>query len=155
MLGVHSHRLESLQKKALRFMTNSSYLAHTIPLLIKHGLLNVRDMYKLKLLKFYYKLSYNLLPPYFNNDIKIIEQKPVRDLRYQYIHAPLGKRVYAECSPPFQLIKLINSLKKILMTPFWKILPKRVIHITVLLTCFLDTYDPIRRIEKCYVCQFQ
>ena len=91
--GVHSHRLESLQKKALRFMTNSSYLAHTTPLLIKHGLLNVGDMYKLKLLKFYYKLLYDLLPPYFYNYIKIIEHKPIRDLRYQCIHAPVVKRV--------------------------------------------------------------
>ena len=109
--GIHSHKLELLQKKALRLMTNSNYLAHTTPLLIKHGLLNVRDMYKLKLLKFYYKLSYDLLPPYFNKYIKIIEQKPARDLRFQYIHAPLVKRVYAECSPLFQLIKLINSLR--------------------------------------------
>ena len=67
--GIHSHKLELLQKKALRLMTNSNYLAHTTPLLIKHGLLNVRDMYKLKLLKFYYKLSYDLLPPYFNKYI--------------------------------------------------------------------------------------
>ena len=116
--GVHSHRVESLQKKALRFMTNSNYLAHTTLLLIKHGLFNVRDMYKSKLLKFYYKLSYDLQPPYFNNYIKIIEQKHVRDLGYQYIHAPLVKRVYAECSPLFQLIKLINSLKMMLMAPF-------------------------------------
>ena len=52
------------------------------------------DMYKLKLLKFYYKLSYDLLPPYFNKYIEIIEQKPARDLRFQYIHALLVKRVY-------------------------------------------------------------
>ena len=109
--GVHSHRLDPLQKKALRFMTNNSYLAHTTPLLIKHGLLNVGDIYKLKLLKFYYKLSYDLLPPYFNNYIEISKQKPAGDLRYKYIHAPLVKRVYAECSSLFQLIKLINSLK--------------------------------------------
>ena len=64
--GVDCHKLETLQKKALRFMTNSSYVAHTAPLLIRHGLLSVTDMYKLKLLKFYYKLSYDLLPPYFN-----------------------------------------------------------------------------------------
>ena len=51
-------------------MTNSGYIAHTTPLLIKHGLLNVRDMYKLKLLKFYYKLAYDLLPPYFNYTLK-------------------------------------------------------------------------------------
>ena len=64
--GVHVHKLELLHKKDIRFMTNSSYIAHTTPLLIKHGLLNVGDMYKLKLLKFYYKLAYDLLPPYFN-----------------------------------------------------------------------------------------
>ena len=103
--------LNFYNKKALRFMTNSGYIAHTTPLLIKHVLLNVRDMYKLKMLKFYYKLAYDLLPPYFNYYTEVIEQKPVRILRHHYIHAPLIKRVYVERSPLFQLIKLINSLK--------------------------------------------
>ena len=157
--GTHSHKLELLQKRALRFMTNSSYRAHTTPLLIKHGLLNVRDMYKLKLLKFYYKLSYDLLPPYFNNYIDIIEQKPARDLRFQFIHAPLVKRVYAECSPLFQLIKLINSLKNDANDTILKKIDEKshsnngfAFNVT---RCFLDTYDPICRIENCYVCKFQ
>ena len=87
-------------------MTNNSYRAHTTPLLIKHSLLNVRDIYKLKLLKFYYKLSYDLLPPYFNNYIDIIEQKPARDLRFQFIHAPLVKRVYANVALFYNLSNL-------------------------------------------------
>ena len=62
-------------------MTNSSYIAHTAPLFIQHGVLRVTDMYKLKLLKFYYKLSYNLLPPYFANYSETLEQKPICDLR--------------------------------------------------------------------------
>ena len=84
-------------------MTNSSYIAHTAPLFIQHGVLRVTDtcMYKLKLLKFYYKLSYNLLPPYFNNYSETLEQKPIRDLRQNLIHGPLIKRVYAEYSPLF------------------------------------------------------
>ena len=73
--------LNFYRKKSLRFMTNSGYIAHTTSLLIKQGLLNVRDMYKLKLLKFHYKLSYDLLPPYFNYYIEVIDQKPVRNLR--------------------------------------------------------------------------
>ena len=155
--GIHSHKLELLQKKALRLMTNSNYLAYTTPLLIKHGLLNVRDMYKLKLLKFYYKLLYDLLPPYFNKYIEIIEQKPARDLRFQYIHAPLVKRVYAECSPLFQLIKLINSLRNDSNdTILKKIVEKShsyngfAFNVT---RTFLDNYDPICRTEKCYVCK--
>ena len=145
--------LNICKKKALRFMTNSGYIAHTTPLLIKHGLLNVRDMYKLKLLKFYYKLSYDLLPPYFNHYIEIIEQKPIRNLRQHYIHAPLIKRVYAECSPLFQLIKLINCLKSYVNdTVLNKIAEKShsynrfAFNVT---RTILDTYDPIRRIMLC------
>ena len=37
--GFDCHKLEILQKKALRFMTNSSYIAHTAPLFIQHGVL--------------------------------------------------------------------------------------------------------------------
>ena len=80
-------------------------------MLVKHGLLHVHDMFKLKLLKFYYKLSYDLLPPYFITYSEILTQNPPRELRHNYIHAPLVKRVYSECSPLFQLIKLINFLK--------------------------------------------
>ena len=77
--------LNFCKKKALRFMINSGYINlhctyiifFPFTLLIKHGLLNVRDMYKLKLLKFYYRLSYDLLPPHFNHYIEVIEQKPV------------------------------------------------------------------------------
>ena len=96
-----------------RFMTTSiNYIAHTAPLFIQHGVLRVTDMYKLKLLKFFYKLSYNLLPTYFDNYSETLEQNPIRDLRQNLIHGPLIKRVYAECSPLFQLVKLTNTLKK-------------------------------------------
>ena len=106
--------LSILQKKAIRLITNSNYSAHTTPLFIELGLLQkviVQDMFKLKLLKFYYKLSYDLVPSYFQTYREVIEREPTRDLRQHCIHPPLIKRVYAECSPLIQLIKLINSLK--------------------------------------------
>ena len=37
--GIHSHKLELLQKKALRLMTNSNYLAHTINFLLSYHLI--------------------------------------------------------------------------------------------------------------------
>ena len=114
-------------------------------------------MYKLKLVKFYYKLSYDLLPPYFNKYIEIIEQKPARDLRFQYIHAPLVKRVYAECSPLFQLIKRINSLRNDPNdTIFKNIVEKSHSYNGFAFNAtrtFLDKYDPICRTDKCYVCK--
>ena len=65
--GAESYRIELLQKIAICLITNSSYTAHTTPLFIELGLLKVQDMFKLKLLKFYYKLSSNLLPQYFES----------------------------------------------------------------------------------------
>ena len=97
--GVESHRVEPLQKKAIHLITNSNYSAHTTPLFIELGLLKVQDMFKLTLLKFYYKLSYDLLPSYFQTYCEVIEREPTRDLRQHCIYPPLIKRVYAECSP--------------------------------------------------------
>ena len=109
--GVESHRVGPLQKKAFCLITNSTYSAHTTPLFIELCLLKVQDMFKLKLLKFYYKLSYDLLPSYFQTYREVIDREPTCDLRQHCIHPPLIKRVYAECSPLIQLIKLSNSLK--------------------------------------------
>ena len=82
--GVESHRVEPLQKKAIPLITNSNYSAHTTPLFIELRLLKVQDMSKLKLLKFYYKLSYDLLPSYFQTYSEVIEHEPTRDLRQHH-----------------------------------------------------------------------
>ena len=79
--GVESHRIEPLKKKAIRLITNSNYSAHTTPLFIELGLLKVQVMFKLKLLKFCYKLSYDLLPSYFQTYRHVIEREPTRDFR--------------------------------------------------------------------------
>ena len=100
--GVESHRIEPLQKKAIRLITNNNYSAHTTPLFIELGLLKVQDMFNFKLLKFYYKLSYDLVPSYFQTYREVIEREPTRDLRQHCIHPPLIRRVYAECSPLIQ-----------------------------------------------------
>ena len=100
--GVETHRVESLQNKAIRLITNSNYSAHTTPLFIELGLLKVQDMFKLKLLKFYYKLSYDLVPSYFQTYREVIEREPTRDLGQHCIHSPLIKWVYAEYSPLIQ-----------------------------------------------------
>ena len=107
--GNELHKVLTLQKKAIRLISNSSYISHTN--LIQHKLLKIRDLFKLKLLKLYYKLSYNLCPCYFDKYHEIIEHEPARILRKNYIHPPLIRRVYAERSPLLQLIKLINDLK--------------------------------------------
>ena len=74
-------RIELSHYRAIRLITNSNYSAHTTPLFIELGLLNVQDMFKLKLLKFYYKLPYDLLPSCFRTYRHVIERDSNRDLR--------------------------------------------------------------------------
>ena len=100
------NRIEGLQKKAIRLITNSSYIEFK-----EKKLLKVQDIFKLRLLKFYYKLCSGLLPPYFNRYREIIEREPPHVLRQHVIHRPMIKRVYAECTPLFPLIKLLNTMR--------------------------------------------
>ena len=109
--GVKSNRIEVPQKNAIRLVTNSTYFAYTAPLFKSEGLLIVYDIFKLKLLKFFYKLSYDLLPPYFNRYRDVIDKKPPRVLRQHFNYQPMIKREYAECTPLYQLIKLINMMR--------------------------------------------
>ena len=60
-----NHQLHLLQKKAIRIITNSNYIAHTEPLLKELELLKITCMFILSLWKFYYKLMTNQLPVYF------------------------------------------------------------------------------------------
>ena len=61
-----NHSLHLLQKKALRIITNSDYLAHTKPLCKRLRILKISDIFSVALWKFYYKLMKNKLTEYFS-----------------------------------------------------------------------------------------
>ena len=63
---VNGYKIHILQKKALRIITDSDYIAYSEPICKELRLLKVTDMYQLTICKFYYKLINNLLPSYFN-----------------------------------------------------------------------------------------
>ena len=63
--GKKVKRIKKLQKWALRSITSSKYNAHTEPLFIDLKLLKIEDIYRLSLLKFYFKYKNNLLPNAF------------------------------------------------------------------------------------------
>ena len=51
------------------------------------------------------------MPPYFRRYRDVIDKDPPRVLRRHHIHQPMIKQAYAECTPLYQLIKLINIMK--------------------------------------------
>ena len=73
--GTNTKQIEILQKIILRIITNSSYIAHTEPILKLLGSINVKDMFSLKILHYLHKLSHNMLPPYFKSYKPFLEEK--------------------------------------------------------------------------------
>ena len=57
MSGVDTDRIFKLQKKAVRIITGNYYIAHSEPIFKSLELLKIDDIYKLKILKFYYNLT--------------------------------------------------------------------------------------------------
>ena len=110
--GVEVKNLEVIQKRAIRLITGSNYIAHTEPLFIQLGLLKVQDIFKLRLLKFYYKLCYGTLPHYFNHNREIIERQPVRPLRQHLIHPPFLRTVYAQFHLDIIFTVLIGNIRE-------------------------------------------
>ena len=78
--GTHVNRVPKIQKSAVIIIYNRGYLTHNKPIFKTLKLLKIDDLYKLTLLKFYYNLSYNLLPSYFNCYLKVTND----DLPCQY-----------------------------------------------------------------------
>ena len=56
------HKLRLLQKKAIRIISNTDYLAHSSKLFLNLKLLKLDDIMKFQLGTFMYKLKYNKLP---------------------------------------------------------------------------------------------
>ena len=60
------HHLHKLQKKAVRIITQSDYIAHTEPLCKQIRLIKLPNMFSWAVWKFYYKLINNQMPIYFS-----------------------------------------------------------------------------------------
>ena len=152
--GIECHRLEKVQKKVLRLITNSKYIAHTNPLFCQLNLLKIKDIFKLRLLKFYYKLTCDLLPSYFNTYLDVINRAPPRQLRINLIYQSVIKRNYAKCGLLHQLVDLLNSLKinpndTILAKIYKKSHSYNGFAFNVTRILYLDTYGDI--MIKCVV----
>ena len=60
-------KLSLLQKKAVRIITNSSYLAHSAPLLKELGILNIEDLYQHQYAMFMFDYDRGSLPKTFDS----------------------------------------------------------------------------------------
>ena len=95
--GNNFEAISKLQKRAIRTITHSHYIAHSEPLLKQLNLLKVKDMIDLKLLKFLNKLNASKLPQYFNSYKPYLEKNETKyNLRPNPLVVPAVNHVYAE-----------------------------------------------------------
>ena len=150
--------LHIMQKRVLRTITNSNYIAHTEPLFKELKLVKITDMYVIAIWKFYHNLMNNQLPMFFSS---MTPQLPVACARYELrnpkSHLPTIKHKYAENSIRYCLIRQLNSevtwastveIKNMVFTtsyPRFKTSIKNKI---------IDSYKEhcVKRTEDCFVC---
>ena len=100
-----------LQKKVVRTITNSAYIAHSEPILKRLSLLKVQDMYELKILKFLYKLYANDFPRYFDVYRPYLNKiETPYALRPHPLPVPQVAHVYAEASVVYKLVSMKNKI---------------------------------------------
>ena len=145
-----NHHLHLLQKKAIRIITNSNYIAHTEPLLKELRLLKVTCMFPLAIWKFYFKLMNNQLPLYFEFMKPPLPQVCTHyDIRSPAFHLPEIRHSFAEQSIRYCLIKRLNAEKSrvdiVHNTSFYNF--KMSIK-----NDMINAYNAICTVNDCYVC---
>ena len=102
--------LDKIQKKAVRTITYSNYVAHSEPLLKELNLLKVKDLFELKILKFLFKLYHNTLPTYFNSYRSYLEKIVTPyTLRPHPLPVPRVSHVFAEAGLLYKLVVTKNK----------------------------------------------
>jgi hypothetical protein len=93
-----------LQKRAIRVISGSSYLAHTSPLFKLHKILKLDDIATFETLKFVYKYKFNLQPSTFSNYFTFSN-----NARNPYIIIPKHQTNYRSFSIQVQGAKVYNK----------------------------------------------
>ena len=91
-------RLITLQKRAIRIITNSPYLAHTEPLFAKYSLLKLSDIHKWQVLLFMHKFKYAQLPKCCNHLFMLNTNNKYAIRNPQYYFIPFCRTVLYEKS---------------------------------------------------------
>ena len=90
--GFKRGRLEKLQKRAIRIISNIKYNSHTDPLFKKLNLLKLKDPFELNVLKLFYKFKNNSLPFYVSNMFSDYTYSHSYTLRSEYVLDASGSK---------------------------------------------------------------
>ena len=150
--GYNCGRLKTLQKKAIRIITNSKYNSHTTPLFKDLAILKIEDMFKLNMLKWYYLYENKKLPHYFMN-FNVRKQHNIHN------HNTRNRNDVTKPRTRIQAAKksLRNHIPTIIGATSKEILDKIQTHSYHGFACYskiklLQEYSINCIIENCYIC---
>ena len=152
--GKNVKRIHKLQKWAVRSITCSKYNAHSEPLFIELKLLKIQDIYKLTLLKFYFKYKNNLLPNYFRGMLD-----PIQPISHNYDTRPRDEPMIARPNSSLAKSSIRYSLPKAILNIPQNIIEKISTHSFggfsqyVKQYC-IGKYNPTCEIENCNICSY-
>ena len=151
--GFNCGRLKQLQKKAIRIIANAKYNSHTEPIMKKLEILKLEDLFKLNMLKWYFRFENKQLPNYFLS-YKVKKQS----LIHEY-----PTRINSQVFPPHTRIKtteycLRNRISVVLNTTPELVIEKVHTHSYHGFSHYakrdmISKYSEVCNIENCYVCK--
>lgn len=151
--GFNCGRLKQLQKKAIRIIANAKYNSHTEPIMKKLEILKLEDLFKLNMLKWYFRFENKQLPNYFLS-YKVKKQS----LIHEY-----PTRINSQVFPPHTRIKTTeycvrNRISVVLNTTPELVIEKVHTHSYHGFSHYakrdmISKYSEVCNIENCYVCK--
>ena len=117
-------RLKSLQKRAVRSISNKTMFTHTDPLFANLELLKLEDMFKLQSGIFMFKFMNNKLPSSFNgmfkplsgaNRTNSLTSEKIKKNCYEYFPKVLLIKLWNHISLNIKLKKSVNSFKRAML----------------------------------------
>ena len=151
--GFNCIRVKKLQKRAVRIVSVSKYNAHTEPLMKSLKILKLEDMFRLNVLKWYFKFQNKQLPLFFNNFtiLRHSESHPYNTRNNFVIPHNITRLVSSRYC-------LRNHVSVVLNTFGQDILDKVHTHSYTGFSNYikfqiLSSYSPTCAIQNCYICR--
>lgn len=152
--GSQTSRIFKVQKKAIRIVNLAKYNSHTEPLFKSCRLLNINDLYKVRILDFYYNLIHKKLPHYFLTNFNL--EMPSKNHSYNTrnrskIYSRRTNLKFTEKCLQHEIAPTFNSIPSQLQEQIFT--HSRLSFRKNLKIHFLNLYSPTCHIKNCYICQ--
>ena len=149
--GSETESIHKVQKRALRIISDNKFNAHTEPICRAERLLKVKDIYRLGIYKFYYKLINNHLPHYFQDFTPTFSvgvnhyslRNPIRQI-------PRIKHEFPRHPLRYKLIETLNNTSETIIE--MAISQSQKNFIAYIKNDMIATYRDCCDIPNCYIC---